>query len=613
MPLNINYSRANVTPELLTGTDLRGDALPGLRRPSSSTQNYTLTIRRSRKGSDFLTQALADPLSLRASLVKGRSRSEFASATSDAHSLTASYNLQMQRRGFDLSLGGLLGGLPRWLRESEAGKSLRRTKISLVPTNLRLSSGLNRSEAEQLSFGVPISRAADSLVRPTASLTHLWQNGAGLTWQPLGMLSVNTDLTSTRDLRVYPDSSTLGRLAYAERKFLLGVPVGVERDRNLTTSLAVTPALSSWLRPRFTTSSGFVLSRTLNTRVPVREFEDSGAYILPQTLNNRRTRELGLALDLGRAFQQVFSDSGGLGGLLGRIRPLDASSQLTRSSTYDLAAFDPGLKYQLGLGGRESFLFQEGASAVNASEIRTATLTSGADLPFGFSTTLSYSLTRTEQFRRVGEGFAETVLRQREWPAATVRWNRIFTKGPVTTLNATLGIRRREGTSQQLNREAGGAGAASATLSSSVTPDVQVTLRNGMNFSAGLSSRTQRTENNGNATLHDQDDLTGSFSYAFRLPASVSRARRLIRSSVTLFASTSQTCLQTPTEPECATLADLRRREIRAGLDTDLMQILTGGFQFGYSVNEVRHLDGRTSQIFLLLSLQLSLFSGDYR
>ena len=613
VPLNINYSRANVTPELLTGTDLRGDALPGLRRPSSSTQNYTLTIRRSRKGSDFLTQALADPLSLRASLVKGRSRSEFASATSDAHSLTASYNLQMQRRGFDLSLGGLLGGLPRWLRESEAGKSLRRTKISLVPTNLRLSSGLNRSEAEQFSFGAPISRAADSLVRPTASLTHLWQNGAGLTWQPLGMLSVNTDLTSTRDLRVYPDSSTLGRLAYAERKFLLGVPVGVERDRNLTTSLALTPALSSWLRPRFTTSSGFVLSRTLNTRVPVREFEDSGAYILPQTLNNRRTRELGLALDLGRAFQQVFSDSGGLGGLLGRIRPLDASSQLTRSSTYDLAAFDPGLKYQLGLGGRESFLFQEGASAVNASEIRTATLTSGADLPFGFSTTLSYSLTRTEQFRRVGEGFAETVLRQREWPAATVRWNRVFTKGPVTTLNATLGVRRREGTSQQLNREAGGAGAASATLSSSVNPDVQITLRNGMNLSAGLSSRTQRTENNGNATVHDQDDLTGSFSYAFRLPVSVSRARRLIRSSVTLFASTSQTCLQTPTEPECATLADLRRREIRAGLDTDLMQILTGGFQLGYSVNEVRHLDGRTSQIFLLLSLQLSLFSGDYR
>ncbi|HEX2217300.1 MAG TPA: cell surface protein SprA [Gemmatimonadales bacterium] len=613
MPLTVNYSRADVSPELLTGTDLRGDALPGLRRPSSSTQNYTLAVRRNRKGTDFLTRALADPLSLRASLVKGRTQSEFASASSDAYSLSASYNLQMGRRGFGLPFGGLVGALPRWLAESEGGKGVRNARFNLLPSSVRLSSGLSRNQAEQFSFGAPIARAVDSLVRPTFSLNHLWQNAAGMTWQPLGMLSLNTDLTSTRDLRVYPDSSTLGRLAYAERKFLLGIPVGVERDRNLTTSLALTPVLSSWLRPRFTTSSGFILSRTLNTRVPVREFEDSGAYILPQTLNNRRTRELGLAVDLGRAFQQLFGDSGGIGGALGRIRPLDVSSQLTRSSTFDLAAFDPSLKYQLGLGGRGSFLFQEGASAVNASEVRTATLSSGADLPFGFSGTLSYSLTRTEQFRRVGEAFAETVLRQREWPAATVRWNRIFTKGPITTVNASFGVRRREGTSVQLNREAGGIGATSATLSSSLTPDVQITLRNGMNFAAGLSSRTQRTENNGNATVLDQDDVTGSFSYSFRLPESISRSRKLIRSSVTLFASTSQTCLRTPTEPECAILSDLRRREVRGGLDTDLMQILTGGFQFGYSINEVRHLDGRTSQIFLQLSLQLSLFSGDYR
>ncbi len=336
----------------------------------------------------------------------------------------------MQRRGINLPFGGLVGGLPRWIRESDAGKGLRNAKLSLVPSIVRLSSGLSRSQADYFSFGAPIARPVDSLVRPTLSLTHLWQNSGGLTWQPLGMLSMNADLGSTRDLRVYPDSSSLGRLLYAERKFLLGVPVGVERDRNLTTALALTPALSSWLRPRFTTASSFILSRTLNTRAPVREFEDSGAFILPQTLNNRRTRELGLSLDLGRAFKRLFGDSGGLGDALGRIRPLDLSSQLTRTSTYDLAAFDPGLKYQLGLGGRESFLFQEGASAVNAAETRTATLASGGDLPFGFSTTLSYSLTRTEQFRRVGEGFAETIIRQREWPAASLRWNRFFTAGP---------------------------------------------------------------------------------------------------------------------------------------------------------------------------------------
>jgi hypothetical protein len=503
--------------------------------------------------------------------------------------------------------------LPDWLKTSEAGKGIRTARLSLVPSTLRLSSTLSRNEVNYFSFGAPIARPVDSLVRPTLSLTHLWQNAAGVTYQPLGMLSLDADLQSTRDLRVYPDSSELGRLAYASREFLLGIPVGVERDRNLSTSIAVTPAISSWLRPRFTTVSGFVLSRTLNTRSPVREFEDSGAFILPQTLNNRRSRELGLSLNLGRAFQQLFRDSSVAGQALSRIRPLDLSSVLTRTSTYNLAAFDPDLKYMLGLGGRESFLFQEGTAAVNASETRTATLASGADLPFGFSTTVNYSLTRTEQFRRVGDDFAETVLRQREWPSATVRWNRVFTKGPFITLSASFGVRRREGTSQQLARPGGGAGVTSTTISSTVTPDLQMTFKNGMSLSGGLSKRHQRNENNGNATLLDQDDLTGAFGYAFRLPASISRSRRTLRSSFTLFSSTSQSCLLTQESAECTVVSDVRRHELRGGVDTDLMQILTGGFQFGYSINDVRHLDGRTSQIFLQLSFQLSLFSGDYR
>jgi hypothetical protein len=162
-----------------------------------------------------------------------------------------------------------------------------------------------------------------------------------------------------------------------------------------------------------------------------------------------------------------------------------------------------------------------------------------------------------------------------------------------------------------LNRT--GPGAASATLSSSLNPDLQMTLRNGMNFSAAHASRSQRTENNGNATVLDQDDLTGAFNYAFRLPQSISRTRKLVRSSLTLFSSNSQNCLITAQEPECSVISDVRRREIRGGLDTDLMQILTGGLQFGYSINDVLHLDRRTSQIFLLVSFQLSLFAGDYR
>ena len=63
MPLTVAYTRLGVNPELLTGTDLRGDALPGLRKPTSWSTNYALTIRRSRPGRSWLTKGLVDPLS----------------------------------------------------------------------------------------------------------------------------------------------------------------------------------------------------------------------------------------------------------------------------------------------------------------------------------------------------------------------------------------------------------------------------------------------------------------------------------------------------------------------------------------------------------------------
>jgi hypothetical protein len=505
----------------------------------------------------------------------------------------------------------LVGGLPRWLRESEAGKGLAAATFTPLPSNIRWSSGISRDKADYSLFAVPVIRPEDEAILPTLSLSHLWRNAGGLTWQPLGMLSLNGDLTSTRDLRIYPDSTSLGRLAYAERRFLLGVPVGVERDRTLNTSLVLTPKVTSWLRPRFTTSSNFVLSRTLTSRAPVQVDEDAGAFILPQTLNNARLRDIGVSLDLSRALRQIWGDSSGVGRAVGRIRPVDFSTKLTRTSTYDLSAFDPGLGFMLGLGGRDDFLTQDGESARGATETRTATVASGAELPLGFSLTVSYSMTRTDRFQQVAGGFSETTTRQREWPVGTLRWSHTFSGGPITLLATSAGIRRREGTSTQPSGDR--IGARSGTSSSTFTPDLQLSFRNGLGLTAAYANRSQRTENNGNATLLDQDDLTGSLNYSFALPASISRIRKRVRSTLTAVSSKTLTCLEQGSNSECTVVSDVRRQEVRGGLDTDLLKTVTGGLQFGYSINDARHLSRRTSQIFLLLSFQLSLYAGDYR
>ncbi|MGH7509465.1 MAG: cell surface protein SprA [Gemmatimonadales bacterium] len=611
VPLSISYVRNDVSPELLTGTDLRGDALQGLRKPQSWTANYNLAIRRSERGRNWLVRGLLDPLSLVSTFTQGRSRTELSDANSDAYSVVANYSLQLQRRGPRLPFAGLIKALPGWIRESEAGKSLTNATFSLVPSSIRWSSGLSRNQADHSLFAVPVARGDDASIQPTLSLTHLWRNSGGLTWQPLGMLTLTGDLTSTRDLRVYPDSTSLGRLAYQERRFLLGLPVGVERDRSLTTALTLSPRLTSWLRPRFSSSSNFLLSRTLSSRAPIQEDGDSGAFILPQTLNNSRSREIGLSLDLSRALRQLWGDSSGVGKAFARLRPLDFSSRLSRGSTFDLTAFEPGLGFMLGLGGRDRFLSQEGESARGATETRTATISSGADLPLGFTATVSYSLTRTDRFQLLGDRFAETITRQREWPVGSLRWTRTFRGGPLTLIAAGAGVRRREGTSIQPSL--GDVGATSMTSSYSLTPDLQLSFRNGLTLTLATSTRSQRSENNGNATELDQDDITGSLNYSFALPAAISRVRKQVRSTLTALSSSTFTCLEQRSDPTCIVVSDLRRQEIRGGLDTDLLKTVSGGLQFGYSINDAQHLSRRTSQIFMMLTFQLSLFAGDYR
>jgi hypothetical protein len=357
------------------------------------------------------------------------------------------------------------------------------------------------------------------------------------------------------------------------------------------------------------TGSSFILSRTLTSRQPVRVDGDSGEFILPQTLNNARTREIGAAFDPSTLLRQIAGDSSKVANALGRIRPVDLSVRRNLTSTYDLAAFDPSLGYMLALGGLDRFLVQEGVNALGVSDGNTTTLTSGADLPLGFAGTLSYAITNSIRYQLVSGRTVQTSTRQREWPSGSVRWTQSFRGGPLSLVATNLGFRHREGTATQ---PSGDGGVSNAITSSSLNPDLQISFRNGIAVSVGYAALSQRTSNSGNTTLLDQDDFTGSFSYAFRLPPSLGRSRRRVRSSVTVVNSKSLTCLERFGGAACTVIADNRRRELRGGLDTDVAKSLSAGLQVGYTLNDARHLNRRTSQISLLASFQLTLDTGTY-
>ena len=304
--------------------------------------------------------------------------------------MSLGYALQMSRRGFRLPFGGVVGKLPKWLRESEAGKGLRTAGFSLVPTSVRWSSILSRDQSDYTSFAVPIARSDDAGIRPTLALTHLWRNSAGLTWQPLGMLTMGSDLTSTRDLRVYSDSTSLGRLAYQERRFLFGIPVGVERDRTLTTSLSLTPKISSWLRPRLVTGSSFVLSRTLNSRATGSGGRRQHRAVHPAP----DAQQFALARDrIGlRSLARAQADHGRQqpGGAGVRAHPAGRPQREDHAELHLRSrGVRPEREVHAGAGRAGDFLNHDGVNALGVTDGRTTTLAGGADLPFGLAGTLS--------------------------------------------------------------------------------------------------------------------------------------------------------------------------------------------------------------------------------
>ena len=243
-------------------------------------------------------------------------------------------------------------------------------------------------------------------------------------------------------------------------------------------------------------------------------------------------------------------DSSALGKAMARVRPVDLSTRLTRTSTYDLDRVrSRASSISSRSAGWTSFLDQEGAAA--RGRLRVAHRHRRRAAPtcrYGVTFTLSHALTRTTALPAGGRG-----VRRRPRPTSangrsgTCAGAAPFRGGPFTLLalgtvvpppRGQLGAgqseraRRRSRASRR--RPSRPTSSSASGTGSSVTP----------------ASTTSTSDNlsNGNETQLDQDDLTGALNYAFRLPRSISRARKQVRSSLTLsLRPTATTCLSRAT------------------------------------------------------------------
>ncbi len=609
MPATVSFTRASVDPTLITGTDIRGSSLAALRKPKSWNASYQVALRRSRRGSNWLVRGLIDPLTIGFGLIRGSSQTELSESNANSANVSVGYNLLLGRAGPVVDLSPLV---PGFLRGTELDRALGQTRLGIAPSNVRFSSGLVRDRGELTAFQVAIARDVDSLIAPTTTLNHVWRNSAGMSWQPLGMLTLGLDMTSTRDLRHYGDSTAIGRLAGASRRGFLGMDVGVERDRQLSSTFQLAPRISSWLRPRYVRRSGFTLSRSLTSRPPVQIDGDTlGGFVLPQTLNNSQSTELGASVDLGQLVTLTLGDSAGLGRALARLRPLELTQRRTRTSTFDLAAFEPTLGYQFAMGGMEHFLGQFGTNALGAGTTLTRSVTTGADLPFGLTFSLGASQTEAIRYQLAGGLRREIHTDQTEWPTTSLRWSQAFRGGPLTLMSLGTTWRNRSGTTVQ--PVSGNSTLTSAIESRSFMPDLQLGFRNGVGLTLRLTDNGQSSENNGTITESDSRNLSGALNWSFRLPQSVSRTRKRISSSLTFRSDKGTTCLDRPDTDGCSIISNTTSREVSASFATDLADLLRGGLDFGYLLNDASHLSRRISTIYMTVSFELRLFAGDLR
>ncbi|MGH8621965.1 MAG: hypothetical protein ACRET3_07500, partial [Burkholderiales bacterium] len=537
IPITLSRTVAASDPFYLTNTDIRADALPGLRRPHATSSSYTFFARRIRRSTRSVSRWLIDPLSISGVFNTGRSRSELAQASGSNY-------------GFNLDYTLLPG--PRTVRI--VGANLR-----INPSALAVRSGFAGSDAQRFTFTVPIPRSDDTLP-PSLSNTRFWRNSGRLDLLPLTGFQLSVEAASTRDLRDYGDSTTMGRLLGQERETFLGMDVGVETQRSLTSSLNLTPRIGAWIRPRFTAVSGFTFSRDANARQPIRtEGDSAGEFRVPAAFTNSRRFDLGAQLDVGRLAKAIFGDSSGAGMWLARIAPIDVSYGRQRGSSYNLATDAPALGYRLGLGGIEDFRSVNGQLATSAVQNTIITAGGGVSPGLGLRVTATYRRTNNVAWTLRADEQVPLRSQIQDWPSGQIAWSVTPPKQNIgrviPRILAQVTYRKSQTANEQPTFEAGSS-VITRTTDEALNPSVSLTLVGGLLLTTDWARSHGDRLAAGSLFRSERNAHNTSLTFSFRPPGASSRWRNVIRTTAGYNLLANTTCLRGAGQTTCVPYVD---------------------------------------------------------
>ena len=606
VPFSVGYARTASAPFYLAGTDVQAASLDGLRTPQATATTYTLSLRHIRRSTTWAGRWLYDPVALTGNYTSGDTRSSLSEATASSYSGALDYAIIPQPALAPLHL-----------------PLLPRLNIRWNPTSLRFRSALTGGDGLVYTYRLPVVDTSDINRTPARSTRRYWRNNGGFSLEPVPGAQLRLDVGSTRDLRDYGDSTTMGILTHQASKTLFGRNIGFESERDISGYFGITPYTGSWLRPRAAVSTSFTLNRDPNASFPARDIGDSaGGYHLPAGYANSQRLDLGAQVDPGGLARRYLGDSSTLAGIVDHLTSLGASYLRTRTSSFSQAAQDPTLAYQLGIVGFDAFRVQQGQLANAANQSTLVTLTGGALIPLGFRLILNYQDQNGTAWLVRGDAQVPLQTSSSEWPSGTLSWSltpsRSFIGAAISGLTAQLGYRRRI-TSSTSPSFAGvtGAGAEAVSQSSTeerdVAPGITVTWARGILTAYDGSLSHSDEVRAGNVYRTDRNSHNVSLTFAWRPPSALFRLRGDIRTTARFSTSRNASCIQAVERTDCVSYVDSRQSQTQLTMDTSFPPSLSAGLQMAYLLNEELQTNRKTSQLVFTAFIQFNASVGQVR
>ena len=610
LPLTVTHTRTSTTPQFLSGTDLLGAGIAGLRAPSTDFTTYTLSLRRTAPiGTPVLAQ-LVNHLALTSSFVDGGATNEYQSTSSRRLDLGVDYTVADSAKVMQLPgwMDRILGLFPDWLQGGPVG-ALRKGVFRWNPTQIHLASGIVLATDDRSSFLKPAG-APDDDPGLTRALTHLWRSSGTVELQPTKALTLRWDLVELRDMRQYGDSNRAGQIATAGRNEIWGMDAGFERERSMLTSVSFAPLVSPWLRPRADFGTTYSMVRDPNTPYLV-AMPTSNDSTLPRRLTGTQSLGGGLTIDLPRAFA-IYTDSARWTRRFGRaFAPVDFNVSRSLISSLDGSPINPSGTFQFGLGGLGIYRYVGDLPATTVGSTESVSASSSLFLPFSTALVGRYrrAFTRNWTDRR-DQGQAQILGTQTIFPDVSLRWNWRPRSADafITALGANVGYSDAAATISIPGLDADQPANIRRSHVRAYPLGVSLVFAGtaGLNATTGFTHTSRIDTLPGSTSRGKTDELNMDVGRSFRLPRSWG-LKNAVRTHFGWQRSRTTTYILDAESTTSSRLADQGRTSLNLDADTDLSDTMLFTFQVSHVLTYDNNANRRVSQFVLSTVLQLQL------